>query len=66
LDSLFGANIFQKVTRMCNDKFNAIFIAVGSGMINTYLIVRRTCQTRIVRLAIIEPVILSEKVIDAG
>ena len=51
---------------MCNDKFNAIFIVVESGMIYTYLIVRHTRQTRIVRLAIIEPVILREKVIDAG
>jgi len=66
LDSLFGANIFQKVTRMRKDRFNTIFIVVESEMIYACLIVRRTCQTKIVRLAIIEPIILCEKVIDAG
>jgi len=66
LDSLFGANIFQKVTRMCKDRFAAVSTVVESRMINTYLIARRTCQAKIYGLAIIEPIILGGKVIDAG
>jgi len=66
LDSLFGANIFQKVTRMCNDKFNAVSTVVESKMIYTYLIVRPTSRTKIIWLAIIEPVTLCERVIDTG
>jgi len=66
LDSLFGANIFQRVTRMCKDKFTLISIKYESKMIYIYLIVRPTSQTKIFWLAIIEPVIFCEKVIDTG
>jgi len=51
---------------MCKDRFTSVSTVVESRMINTYLIVRRTCQTKIFGLAIIEPIILSGKVIDAG
>lgn len=50
LGSLFGANIFQKVTRMCKDKLSFISMKQESKMIQVYLIVRPTSQSKIYKV----------------